>query len=813
MKSVRVSQAAKVFNIGTGTLLDFLCEHGHLLPKSPNTKLTDEQYAVLEAHYMGTAPPPTTLPPQEEASSAELAEEEALTSAPEEPTPPPAEREVVVAKSGFLRGVRIVGKITLEEAKTPTSIKPTTAASTETARQQGKKAETSGETAEEGHKKKRFRKRIPLQTSGATPGETSVGHPADKRDKESGKSPYRGKVAENIRSTFSALSHSTSGAARTKLRKERKLARRKGVESDKTDSKVLKMAEFSSVNDLASLMGVAANDIITMCMKMGMLVSINQRLDAEIITLIADEYNYEVSFEEEKVLDWEVEEEEVADDEVRSPIVTVMGHVDHGKTSLLDYIRHTKVATLEKGGITQHIGAYEVFNKDKQKVVFLDMPGHAAFTAMRARGASVTDVAIIVVAADDDVRPQTKEAIDHVRLANVPFVVALNKMDKPNANPEKIKESLSKVNVLVEDWGGKYQCQEISAKTGQGVDDLLNKVLLESELLALKAKAGKKGRGMVIEASLDKGRGYLATFLVQNGTLSVGNVVLAGLYYGKVKAMYNDMGEKVITCDPSTPVQVLGLNGAPQAGDKFSVMASDKEARELSDKRRQIQREQSLRTKKHITLDEIGRRLSLGSFKCLNLIIKGDVDGSVEALADALMKLSTEAVEVQVIQRSVGGISESDILLASASDAIIIGFQVRPSLSARKLAEREGIDVRLYSIIFDAINEIEDAIRGMHDKKQQEVVTGSATVKEVFRISKVGNIAGCTVVDGKISRNDSVRIIREGVVVYDSKINQLKREKEGVTEVKSGYECGISIANYEDIKVGDVIEAFTQEEA
>ena len=836
LKSVRINQVAREFGVGMGTLVRLLSEKGHEIRNSPNAKITPEQHAILRAHYPSLGDGLVRQASADQDEDLSVAPEEDAHFAPSQEeisAPPPLEKEVIMAKRGVLQGVRVVGKIELRpdaSSLAEASVAPKTVVGTadsvsaapagESSRpgdshgadKKGEGGTEQKESAVSGgppapNKRRRLRKRIPLHPSGdgtqAEGGTQKEKHP---------KGAASGEVQRNIKSTFSALSRGSGSGARARVKRERRVAKRKEMGAHSEEGKILRIAEYSSVNDLASLMDVAANDIISVCMKMGMLVSINQRLDAEIITLIADEYEYEVSFEEEKAVNWEPEEAG-EDPEMRAPVVTVMGHVDHGKTSLLDRIRNTKTAASEKGGITQHIGAYEVFTKKKQKVVFLDMPGHEAFTAMRARGASITDVALIVVAADDDVRPQTKEAIDHIRLANVPFVVAINKMDREGANAEKIKEGLSKINVLVEDWGGDHQCQEISAKEGTGIDELLDRILLESEMLALKANSQKKGRGVVVEASLDKGRGYLATLLVQNGSLAVGEVIVAGMHYGKIKAMYSDTGEKITSCGPATPVQILGLNGAPQAGDRFSAMSSDKEARELSDKRRQLQREQVLRTKKHVTLDEIGRRLSLGSFRRLNLIIKGDVDGSIEALADALMKLATEEVQVQVIQKAVGGISESDVLLASASDAIIVGFQVRPSLTARKLAEREEIDIRLYSVIFDAINEIGEAIQGMHVKKAKEVVTGNAVVKEVFRISKVGNIAGCSVTDGRISRNDEVRIVREGLVVYEGKIHQLRREKEGVTEVKNGYECGISIENYQDIKVDDVVESFTHEEA
>jgi translation initiation factor IF-2 len=544
-----------------------------------------------------------------------------------------------------------------------------------------------------------------------------------------------------------------------------------------------------------------------------MFVSINQRLDAEAITVIADEFGFEVQFastEEEEAANEEPEAEE--DLKPRAPIVTIMGHVDHGKTSLLDFIRNTKVTASEAGGITQHIGAYDVMTKSGNKIAFLDTPGHEAFTAMRARGAKLTDIAVIVVAADDDVMPQTKEAINHAQVAGVPLVFAINKIDKQTANPEKIKESLSKINILVEDWGGKYQSQGISAKTGIGIEDLLEKVLLEAELLNLKANPDKPAVGSIIEAELDKGRGYVTTLMVQSGTLRVGDVMVAGSNYGRVKAMFDDTGKKVQEAGPSTPVQILGLDGAPQAGEKFQIMETDREAREVANKRSQILREQSIRTKKHITLDEIGRRLAIGSFKQLNVIIKGDVDGSIEALSDSLLKLSTPKVEVSIIHKAVGQISESDVLLASASDAIILGFQVRPSASAKRLADNEEIEIRMYSIIYDAINEIKAAMEGMLEKEFEEVIVGNAEVREVFKITKVGTVAGCMVTDGYIKRNNPIRLIRDGIVVYSGEMTALKRFKDDASEVKSGFDCGMSIKNLNDINVGDVIESYEKRE-
>ena len=557
-------------------------------------------------------------------------------------------------------------------------------------------------------------------------------------------------------------------------------------------------------------MDVTVNDVISKYLEIGMFVSINQRLDAETMTIIAEEFGYKVEFttsEEEEIV---VTEEPDNEEELKSraPIVTIMGHVDHGKTSLLDYIRESRVTEGEAGGITQHIGAYDVETNSGQKIAFLDTPGHEAFTAMRARGAKITDLVIIVIAADSTVMPQTKEAINHSKVAEVPIVFAINKIDTPNANVNKVKEDLSKIDILVEDWGGKYQCQEVSAKTGEGVEELLEKVLLEAELLELKANPDKKAVGTVIESELDKGRGYLTTMMVQGGTLSVGDIVLAGSQYGKVKALFDHRGTEKQTVGPATPILMLGLNGAPQAGDKFNVFDTDKEAREIATKREQLIREQKLRTKKHVTLDEIGRRLALGSFKELNIILKGDVDGSIEALSDSMEKLSSEEISVNIIHRGVGQITESDVLLASASDAIIIGFQVRPSQNARSLAEKEGIDIRIYSIIYEAINEIKNAMEGMLEPTEEEVVAGNVEVREIYKISKIGTIAGCYVTNGNILRNNKIRLIRDGIVVYTGKIKQLKRFKDDVNEVKNGYECGLSIADFNDIKVGDVIESF-----
>ena len=622
-------------------------------------------------------------------------------------------------------------------------------------------------------------------------------------------------IQKQIKETYARMNETKNKTnLGAKHRKEkRELASQKMQEENEMremDKKILKVTEFVTVNDLATLMNnTPVTKVIAACMNLGLMVSINQRLDAEALVLVAEEFGYEVEFVTAELTE-AIEQEAEDDGELvpRPPVITVMGHVDHGKTSLLDYIRKSNVIAGEAGGITQHIGAYNVELPDGQKITFLDTPGHEAFTAMRARGAKMTDLAIIIIAADDAIMPQTVEAINHAQAAGVPMIFAINKIDKPGANPDKIKEQLANMNILVEDWGGKYQCQEISAKKGINVDKLLDKVLLEAELLDLKANPKRRASGAVIESSLDKGRGYLATVLVQNGTLHVGDVMLSGCYTGKVKAMFNERGQKVEEAGPSTPVSVLGLNGAPTAGDTFNVMADEKEAKEIANKREQLLRIQGIKTQKHMTLEEIGRRIAIGNFKELNIIVKGDVDGSIEALSDSLIKLSTEEVRVNVIHKAVGAVSESDVLLAAASDAIIIGFQVRPSSNARKLAEKEEIEIRLYSVIYDAINEVKSGIEGMLAPEEKEEVTATAEVLETFKISKVGTIAGCMVREGKLTRNSKVRVIRDGIVVYTGELGSLKRFKDDVKEVASGMDCGLNIAGYNDIKVGDIVEAY-----
>ena len=711
---------------------------------------------------------------------------------------------VIRAKAERLAGPTIVGRIDLPVEK-------------------DKKSSNADAERDRANKKKR-RKRIQKDTEKVN----LAAKPQEERKKlEDAKKPAKKKkllkkevneedVTKQIKDTLARLT-SKGKSKGSKYRKEKRAiqSEKAAHEAEMKDSQrnVLKITEFVSVNELANMMNVPVTKIIATCMSLGLFVSINQRLDAETMSVVADEFGYKVEFVSVEIQE-AIEEEPDSDENLipRPPIVTVMGHVDHGKTSLLDHIRSTNVIAGEAGGITQHIGAYNVKLPDGRRITFLDTPGHEAFTAMRARGAQVTDIAIIIVAADDNVMPQTIEAINHASAAGVPIVFAINKIDKPTANPEKIKEALANMNYLVEEWGGKYQSQDISAKQGLNVSELLEKVLLEAEMLDLKANPDKRATGTIIESTLDRGRGYVATVLVQSGTLKVGDIVLAGQNYGHVKAMFNERNSKIDIAGPAAPAIILGLDGAPQAGDKFHVFENEREARQIANKREQLAREQGLRTQKHITLDEIGRRIAIGNFQELNLIVKGDVDGSVEALSDSLIKLSTEEIQVNVIHKAVGQISESDIMLASASEAIVVGFQVRPSVNARKLAEKEQIDIRLYSIIYDAINEIKAAMQGMLSPEIKEEIVGTAEVLESFKITKVGTVAGCIVRDGKISRNLKVRVIRDGIVIYTGNLGSLKRFKEDIREVKNGYECGLNIENFNDIKVGDYIESFQEVE-
>ena len=699
-------------------------------------------------------------------------------------------------------------------------------------RKSDEKSEKGGEDASKKKKRNRINKeRVDIYNAQPAQSHNS-GSKSEKAGKNQGGGKNAGKdkfkkpvvkqevsdedVAKQIKETLARLTNKGKNKAAKYRKEKRENIQNRQLEQEELEmeeSKVLKLTEFVTANELANMMDISVTQVISTCMSVGIMVSINQRLDAETINLVAEEFGYKTEYVSAEVAQAIEEETDAEEDlEPRAPIVTVMGHVDHGKTSLLDYIRKANVIAGEAGGITQHIGAYNVKLDDGRRITFLDTPGHEAFTAMRARGAKVTDVVIIIVAADDNVMPQTKEAINHAMAAGVPIVFAINKVDKPNANPDKIKEELAAMNFLVEEWGGKYQAQDISAKTGLGVKDLLEKVLLEAEMLDLKANPNRKATGSIIESSLDKGRGYVATVLVSNGTLHVGDIVLAGTSYGKVKAMFNERNQRMKEAGPAEPVLILGLNGAPAAGDTFHVFDTDQEAREIANKREQLAREQGLRTQKMLTLDEVGRRLALGDFHELNIIVKGDVDGSVEALSDSLIKLSTEQIQVNVIHKGVGQISESDVSLAAASDAIIVGFQVRPSSNAAKLAEQEGVDIRKYSIIYDAIEEVKAAMEGMLAPTLKEQVTATIEVREVFNISKVGQVAGAMVKTGKVKRSDKARLIRDGIVVFTGSINALKRFKDDVKEVGTNFECGISLTNCNDIKVGDIIETYEEVE-
>jgi len=763
----------------------------------------------------------------------------------------PDEVEVIKARSVKLSGPNIIGKIVLPTTPERKSQPVASSAESNDAKRKRKRKKTPGapgqqhpQSGGQGHQAPAGQQGAGAHNTPATPARpagaptftnrpdfrNNTNNTANRPNFRNSKpgttggpkeEPTEKEIQDQIKATLARLSgagKSGKFAQRAKLRRGKRddvaLSAEEAAMELESQSKVLKVTEFVTANELASMMDVPVTKIIGTCMSLGMFVSINQRLDAETLTIVADEFGYEIQFvKPDDEGDSIIEEADEPEDLIpRAPVVTIMGHVDHGKTSLLDYIRKANVVAGEAGGITQHIGAYMVTTPTGKKVTFLDTPGHEAFTAMRARGAKVADIAIIVIAADDAVMPQTKEAISHAQAAGVPLVFAFTKIDKPGANSDKIREQLSIMNILVEDWGGKFQSQEISGKSGLNVDVLLDKVLLEAELLELTANPNKRATGSVIEATLDKGRGIVTTVLVQAGTLKVGDPILAGSYSGRVKALFNERGQKVDQAGPSVPVQVLGMQGAPTAGDKFNAVENESEAREIANKRLQLMREQGLRTQKHITLDEIGRRLAIGNFKELNLIVKGDVDGSIEALADSLLKLSTEEIQINIISKAVGQISESDVLLASASDAIIIGFQVRPSSGARKLAEAEQIDIRLYSIIYDAINEIKAAMEGMLAPEFQEKITANVEIRDTFKITKVGTIAGCMVLDGTITRNSKIRIVRDGVVVYTGELASLKRYKDDVKEVARGYECGLNIQNFNNIEVGDIVEAYEQVE-
>lgn len=904
LESIRISKVLKEFNIGMGTLVDFLQKKGITIESNPNAKISGEVYALVEKEFRKEQ-----IMKEESKKIAikvkDITEKEKKKEEEEE-----AKEIFIKTTVEEVKGPKILGKIDLNPRKTAESkpkaeeITPNKQdtepkaetghenvtesnhpkADAEPVAEKNRKAEeqtahdtpttqpikkTNTETAAIEHIETRIEKLTGPKISGTidlsqferrkekgkrerihkqkervdvdreavkqnkqtgTAGVSKEGKPFDKRNganQNSGKQHKREKfkpvkaeidedeVQKQIKETYQRMIESKGKSKGAKYRKEkRELNTQKMMEEEQLaekQSNILKVTEFVTVNELSIMIGVPVTKVIEACMNLGLMVSINQRLDAEALVLVAEEFGYQIDFvtaDIQETIKGEAEIDSPEDMQERPPIITVMGHVDHGKTSLLDYIRKSNVIAGEAGGITQHIGAYNVKLPNGRRITFLDTPGHEAFTAMRARGAKITDLVIIIIAADDAIMPQTVEAINHAQAAGVPMVFAINKIDKPGANPEKIKEQLSGMNILVEDWGGKYQCQEISAKKGIGVHELLDKVLLEADLLELKANPNKRAVGTVIESSLDKGRGYLATILVQAGTLRIGDIMLSGCYTGRVKAMFNERGQKVSEAGPSTPVSILGLNGAPTAGEIFNIFEDEKEAKDIANKREQLIRIQGIRTQKHITLEEIGRRIAIGNFQELNVIVKGDVDGSIEALSDSLIKLSTEEIHVNVIHKAVGAISESDVLLAAASNAIIIGFQVRPASSARKLADKEEIEIRLYSVIYDAINEVKSGIEGMLAPEEKEEVTATAEVREIFKISKVGTIAGCMVKEGKLTRTAKVRVIRDGIVIYTGALGSLKRFKDDVKEVASGYDCGLNIEGYNDIKVGDIVEAY-----
>lgn len=758
-----------------------------------------------------------------EAKAAEpQAQQPAAPEKPAEPEPVKEESKIFTLKSEkkLAPKVNVLGKIDLD------SLNQSTRPKKKTKEERRKEREEKAMQAHPDGKKKRSRitkervnidQAVKQNNNGGGDSHADKGN-AKKKNRKRNHKPLEVNeedVARQVKETLARLTSKGQNKKGAKYRKEKREAAQEHLKEQraeaKAESKTLKLTEFVTVSELASMMNVSVNQVIGTCMSVGIMVSINQRLDAETINLVADEFGFKTEYVSAEVSEVITEEEDDENDLVpRAPIVTVMGHVDHGKTSLLDHIRNTNVIAGEAGGITQHIGAYNVTLADGRKITFLDTPGHEAFTAMRARGAQVTDIAIIIISADDSVMPTTREAIAHAQAANVPMVFAINKIDKPGANPDKIREDLANMNLLVEEWGGKYQCQEISAKKGIGVDDLLEKVLLEAEMLDLKANPNRKATGSIIESSLDKGRGYVSTVLVSNGTLRVGDNVIAGTSYGRIKAMFNERNQRIEKASPAEPAIILGLNGAPTAGDTFHVLETEQEAREIANKRLQLQREQGLRTQKRLTLSDISHRIALGSFKELNIIVKGDTDGSIEALSDSFIKLSTEKIKVDVIYKAVGQISESDVTLADASDALIVGFQVRPSAAARKLADQEGVEINTYSVIYDAIEDVKSAMEGMLEKVKKEVVTGQVEVREVYHISKVGTVAGAYVTEGKVHRTDKARVVRDGIVVHTGEINALKRFKDDVKEVGVNFECGISLVNFNDIQVGDILETFME---
>ncbi len=871
--TIRLNKVLRELNISLDRAVDHLASKGHEIEARPTTKITGEVYQVLLDEFQTDASKKAASQEVAEEKMKEKEELRLQMEREQEERRLARERrqaasEKVIRGKAELSGPKTVGKIDLDKKPEPpkteekpvvekqepqpakveekkveenkvetatTAEEPKEPETIETQYQKlsgpkltgdkidlskfqkpKKKKEEQKTTEGQGSDRKKRRKRIISKNdAGAAGNRGRNGQRKGQRQTVAKVEPTEEEIQKQVRETLEKLQGKTSKGKGAKYRREKRDLHRqqseKELELQEKESKLLKVTEFVTVNEVATMMDVSTTEIISACMSLGMMVTMNQRLDAETLSIVAEEFGYDVEFVTAEIEESiEVEEDAPEDLEHRAPIVTVMGHVDHGKTSLLDYIREENVIAGESGGITQHIGAYGVMLESGQKITFLDTPGHEAFTAMRARGAQVTDIAIIVVAADDDIMPQTKEAISHAQAAGVPIVFAINKIDKPTANPDKIKEGLAGMNLLVEDWGGKIQSHDISAKTGQGVKELLEKVLLEAELLELKANPDRLASGTVVEAFLDKGRGYVSTILVQNGTLKVGDYVLAGTCSGKVKAMQDERGKNIKKAGPATPISILGLDGAPQAGEKFNVLEDEREAKQIATKRSQLQREQSVRTQRHITLDEIGRRIALGDFKELNIILKGDVDGSVEALTDSFQKLSTDEIQVNIIHKGVGAITESDVLLASASDAIIIGFNVRPMGNARMVADKEEIDIRTYSIIYDAINDLKDAMEGMLSPEMKEEVTGTAEIRETFKISKIGTIAGCMVTSGKIFRNSSIRLIRDGVVVFTGELASLKRFKDDVKEVSKGYDCGLQVKNYNDIRIDDTIEAFQE---
>ena len=840
--TIRLNKVLRELNISIDRVADFLESKGHTIEKRPTTKISKDLYSLLCDEFQIDADKKIASKEVVEAKNKEKEEIREKQERQQEDSIKP-QSEIIKASSKVVQFKKL-GKIDLEPKKEAEKVetpeeKSSIAKEKETQKSTPENVEnvkkdnykklsglkSTGETidlnqfkktesSESTPKSKKRRRRIVSKQDDSNQNNTSFKAKQKERFKRPTKEePSEEEVQQQIKETLEKLQGKSSKGKAAKYRRDKRDQHKQKSEEElaalEEESKILKVTEFVTASEIATMMDVSPTEIISACMTLGMMVTLNQRLDAETLSIVAEEFGYKVEFVTAEIEEENIEVEDSPEDlEHRPPIVTVMGHVDHGKTSLLDYIRKENVIAGESGGITQHIGAYGVELQDGQKITFLDTPGHEAFTAMRARGAQVTDLAIIVVAADDDIMPQTKEAISHAQAASVPIVFAINKIDKPNSNPDKIKEGLSNMNLLVEDWGGKIQSHDISALKGDGVNELLEKVLLEAELLELKANPNKDASGTVVEAFLDKGRGYVSTILVQTGTLKIGDFVLAGKNSGKVKAMHDERGNEVKEAGPSTPISILGLDGAPQAGDKFSVFSDEREAKQIANKRTQLQREQTVRTQKHITLDEIGRRIALGEFKELNIILKGDVDGSVEALTDSLQKLSTEEIQVNIIHKAVGAITESDVLLASASDAIVVGFNVRPMGNARQIADKEQIDIRTYSIIYDAINDVKDAMEGMLSPDFKEEITGLCEIRETFKISKIGTIAGCMVTKGKIVRNSEIRLIREGVVIFTGSLSSLKRFKDDAKEVTKGYDCGLQVKDYNDIKVGDEIEGF-----